>query len=313
MKKAIAMGLMGMGSVLGVWAACNSPNNIQVTVEITAPTVGQKLTMSAVNAAFTTLTAASSGDDDDLLAWTFAGFVFPAGDDGNKGTPVDVKTPATWPTDNSFWGEKTVELEYSGGDEGDTRDCHDEVDVKVFFEPTVEVHNTHAWYYYFKQAAVWPLTEFTPLKGDDPIWDDTHFGNDANGFYKVRIIVTVPVKRLAVDSATLYINTSHYQGINEVGRIVAHEYTHRRLCENLEQKYEQIQDKWVAGKIDYSEYSSQMIAVDVDKDWVADSEDPNIGAKSHEALAVAWAATHALSMIDDKDADWSEGGHNYVQ
>ena len=132
MKKAIAMGLMGMGSVLGVWAACNSPNNIRVTVDITAPVADQKLVMVGTGvdlkkedgSAFTALTAASSGDEDDQLKWTFTGFSFPS---GNSDTPVAVKTPATWPTSNSFWGEKDVELEYDGGVEGTTGDCEAKV------------------------------------------------------------------------------------------------------------------------------------------------------------------------------------------
>ena len=308
MRKAIGIGLVGL-VVLGARAACNSPNGVQVTVDITAPADVpiEQLTMSAVDAAFTTLTAASSGDDDNQLKWTFAGFVFPSS--GNSGTSVAVKTPAAWPADNSFWGEKDVELEYDGGVAGATGDCEAKVGVKVFFESTADAHNTHAWYFYFKQEAVYPLNDFTPLKGDNPIWDTTHFGNDANGFYSVDAYYYYPIQRLRVDQATLYINTSHYEGINEVARIVAHEYTHQRLCQNREDEIKAI----IANENDLLKRAIQLQAVDVDEDWVADSEDPNIGAASHEALAVAWAASHINSMIDDKDADWSKGGHNYVQ
>ena len=145
MKISIKTGAVALLAMLGISsialhsrAACNSPNGVEVTVEITAPAdvPTEKLTMSAVDAAFTTLTATSSGDDDNQLKWTFAGFVFPSS--GNSGTSVAMKTPAAWPADNSFWGEKDVELEYDGGVAGATGDCEAKVGVKVFFDRSLE-------------------------------------------------------------------------------------------------------------------------------------------------------------------------------
>lgn len=186
MKKIITLGLL---LSLKAWAGCNSPNGIMVTVDITAPTANQKLVMSAKDAAFTTLTAASSGDDDDELTWTFDGFVFPAGASGNKGTPVAIKTPAEWPNDNSLWGEKTVELEYNGRTEGAAGDCKDEVEVKVFFPPEQDINGEPAWFKYWKGYAVTAPEDISYTDDIDSITSNTP--KDPYGVCKATISIDV--------------------------------------------------------------------------------------------------------------------------
>lgn len=85
--------VFGLLIAMGVRAGCNSPNGVAVTVSITAPTSNQKLVMTDKDTTFSTLTAQSSGDDDNKLSWTFSGFVFPSGALGNKGTSVSVTPP----------------------------------------------------------------------------------------------------------------------------------------------------------------------------------------------------------------------------
>lgn len=273
MKKAIAMGLMGMGFVLGVWAGCNSPNNIRVTVDITAPTAGKQLTMSAVDAAFTTLTAKSSGDDDNQLKWTFTGFIFPAGDDGNKGTPIDVKTPATWPVDNSFWGEKTVRLEYSGGDEGDTSDCHDEVAVKVFFEPVVDIGSEPAWFKYWKDGVIKDLSEFSALSENDPVFEIEE--GDVAGAYDpdpqecstgvLSALFRFTWYEVGSDEM-LAINKDSFLGLADVAETVGHELKHQDLHHGVSNAYSHIWAEFVMGSISQSEMFNQFDDVDRDND-----------------------------------------------
>ena len=316
MKRVIAMGLVGMGSAGGVWAACNSPNNIRVTVDITAPVANQKLVMVGTgvdlkkedDSAFTALKAKSSGDDNTKLKWTFTGFTFPA---GNSGTSVAVKTPARWPTKNSFWGEKDVELKYDGGVESAMGDCKAKVGVKVFFNPVVKIGTIPAWCVYFKQKAVPHLTYFTPIAANDGAWSNVGMiAADTLGFYYVVQHAYNPVYRPSVESAKLYINMDHYTDVQEVAHIVAHEIGHMGLVQDVDKQYKLIIKKRLDGDITTEEYESLMLAVDSDDDLVVDSYDPDIGNDDQEDLAEEFADENEDDMLD-KDEDWSEGGHNY--
>lgn len=314
MKKIIAIGFL---ISLKTWAGCNSPNNIMVTVDITAPTANQKITMNSVNSTFTTLTAASSGDDDTALTWTFTGFVFPS---GNTGASVAANTPANWPADNSFWGQKTVKLEYSGGTADAALDCKDSVDIKAFFPPAQDISGEPAWFKYWKDGTVPSLDDF--IYQDSIENSSDTFGACDPNFTDYWYKDCDPILYIASTATSLFPGA---KGVDNVEYVVGHELGHKIVCEEYARQRKEVYDRWITnitnnpysqGTTEYNEYLTQIAeqrdnefdALDTDGDQVPDSIDPNGLGDDHELYADTYASSRPYSVVTA--TDWSVGGKN---
>jgi hypothetical protein len=315
MKKIIAIGLL---ISLKTWAGCNSPNNIMVTVDITAPTANQKITMNSINSTFTTLTAASSGDDDTALTWTFTGFVFPS---GNTGASVAANTPANWPADNSFWGEKTVKLEYSGGTAEAALDCEDSGDVKVFFPPAQDISNEPAWFKYWQDETVPSLDDFIYQVSIENSSDT--FGACDPNFTDYWFKSCAPILYIASTATSLFPGA---KGVDNVEYVVGHELGHKFVFEEYARQRKVVYDAWLNTLMNnpypknssaYEQYvtdaevqrDEDFLAIDVDGDQVPDTIDPNgLGDDDHEAYADSYAISRPYSVVTG--TDWSAGGKN---
>lgn len=327
------MGLMALVAA-EAWAACNSPNGTNVTVEITAPAESPvaQLTMAGTDTNLTSLAATESGDDDDKLTWTFEGFVFP---DGNTGASVEVDTPPEWPYDNSLWGEKDVTLTYDGGIEGEVGDCEAGVKVKVFFDPLAEIGDVPAWFKYWRGSAVTSPGNLAYTGDLESVV--TEMPKDAWGVCKGSLRADVTEVEQSTGQITgidlsvtceifltdevLEIKTGAKDDVDGMQEAVDHERGHEKALEQFVLDVsEEFEDRILSTEppilytdpdagVRVREVLDEIIAeLDADGDWIVDAEDDDVGGNGAEDLA----NENVGEFEADRDKDWSHEGANWI-